>query len=152
MIREFREKDAGTLANISQEAFSDEIVKGMSRLKPENFIEYSKRPGVKIFVAESSRGSVVGFLSLTEGSVEAPAQIHMVAVQKEKRGEGVGKALVKRALEHARAVGRKKVKLFTRPWNIPMRKVCVELGFIPEACLRKEFLDEDVILYSAFLE
>ena len=152
MIREFREKDAGTLANISQEAFSDEIVKGMSRLKPENFIEYSKRPEVKIFVAESSRGSVVGFLSLTEGSTEAPAQIHMVAVQKDERGEGIGKALVRRALEHARTVGRKKVKLFTRPWNLPMRKVCVELGFIPEACLRREFLNEDVILYSAFLE
>ena len=84
MIREFREKDAETLANISQEAFSDEIVKGMSRLKPEDFIEYSKRPGVKIFVTESSRGLVVGFLSLTEGSVEAPAQIHMVAVQRDE--------------------------------------------------------------------
>jgi len=152
MIREFREKDADTLAQISQEAFSDEIAKGMSRLKPENFIEYSKRPGVKIFVAESSRGSVVGFLTLTEGSAEAPAQIHMVAVQKEKRGEGIGKALVRRALEHARTVGRKKVKLFTRPWNISMCKVCVELGFIPEACLRREFLNEDIILYSAFLE
>jgi len=152
MSREFREKDADTLVRIFQEAFNDEIARGMPRLKPENFIEHSKRPGVKIFVTEGDRGSVVGFLTLTEGSMEVPAQIHMVAVQKEKRGKGVGKALVKRALEHARAVGKKKVKLFTRPWNIPMRKVCVELGFIPEACLRREFLNEDVILYSAFLE
>jgi len=44
------------------------------------------------------------------------------------------------------------VKLFTRLWNIAMCKVCLELGFIPEACLRREYLNEDVILYSAFLE
>lgn len=89
---------------------------------------------------------------MTEGNTELPAQIHMVAVKQDFRGRGIAKKLVRKALEHAKTVGRKKVKLFTRPWNLAMRKVCVELGFVPEACLRKDYLNEDLVLYSAFLE
>jgi len=33
-----------------------------------------------------------------------------------------------------------------------IRKVCVELGFVPEAYLRKDYLNEDLVLFSAFLE
>jgi len=92
--------DAGALAQIYYDAFDDEIARGMPRLTPENFIERSKREGVKIFVAEDENGLIEGFLILTEGSVELPAQIHMVAVRKDVRGRGVGKGLVERALEH----------------------------------------------------
>jgi len=47
-------------------------------------------------------------------------------------------------------LGRKKVKLFTRPWNVAMSNLCIELGFIPEAHLKREYLNEDLVLYSAF--
>jgi hypothetical protein len=33
-----------------------------------------------------------------------------------------------------------------------MSKVCVDLGFVPEACLRREYLDADIVLYSLFFE
>jgi hypothetical protein len=33
-----------------------------------------------------------------------------------------------------------------------MRKVCKDTGFIPEAYLRKEYLEEDLIQYSLYLE
>ncbi len=81
-----------------------------------------------------------------------PAQIHLVAVRKDLRRKGIGKGLVKKAIEHARAVGRKKLKLFARPWNVAIGKVCIDLGFVPEAYLRREYLDTDLILYSVFLE
>jgi RimJ/RimL family protein N-acetyltransferase len=74
-----------------------------------------------------------------------------VGVRSVSRGKGIGKKLVQEAIEHARALGRKKLKLYTRPWNIAMRKVCVDLGFVPEAYLRKDYLNEDLILYSVFL-
>jgi len=32
-----------------------------------------------------------------------------------------------------------------------MQKAYVQLGLVPEAYLRKDYLDEDIILYSAFL-
>jgi len=81
-----------------------------------------------------------------------PAQIHLVAVRKDLRRKGIGKELVKRAIEHAKAVGRKKIKLFARPWNVAMSKLCIDLGFVPEAYLRREYLDTDLTLYSFFLE
>jgi len=150
-IREFRGKDAVILAQIFSEAFADEIARGMPTLPPERFIDLSKRTEAKIFVAEN-RQSAVGFLTLTEGNVEMPAQIHLVAVRKDLRRKGIGKELVKRAIEHAKAVGRKKLKLFARPWNVAISKVCVDCGLVPEAYLRREYLGMDLILYSVFFE
>jgi len=151
-IREFSEKDATRLAEIFCETFSDEVSRGMPQLKAEQFVELSKRPGAQIFVVESEEFEVFAFLTMTEGSIEHPAQVHLVAVKSGFQGRGIGKKLVRKALEHAKALGRKKLKLFTRPWNTAMCKVCVELGFIPEAYLRRDYLNEDLILYSAFLE
>jgi len=151
-IRAFQEKDAFMLAEVFYEAFGDEVSRGMQQITAEQFVEFSKRSGVKIFVSENEEFKVVAFLTMTEGNIESPAQIHLVAVRQDFQGKGIAKELVRKALEHAKTVGRKKVKLFTRPWNTAMRKVCVELGFVPEAYLRKDFLNEDLVLYSAFLE
>ncbi|MDI6904779.1 MAG: GNAT family N-acetyltransferase [Candidatus Bathyarchaeia archaeon] len=148
-IRSFSMADAKSLAQISNEAFRDEIDRGMQSFTSERFIDFSKKPHVKVYVAEAER-EVVGFLILTEGNIETPAQIHLIAVMKNFGGKGIGKKLVKNAIEHVKVIGRKKVKLFTRPWNVAMSKVCIDLGFVPEAYLRGEFLDADIILYSAF--
>jgi len=150
-IRRFSMPDAMSLVQISNEAFSEEIDRGMQSFTSERFIDFSKKPYVKVFIAEVER-EVVGFLILAEGNTETPAQIHLIAVTKNYRGKGIGKKLVKNAMEHVKAVGRRKVKLFTRPWNIAMSKVCIDLGFVPEAYLRREFLDADIILYSAFFK
>jgi len=141
-IRDFYEKDAPTLAEIFCEAFGDEVSRGMQQITAEQFVEFSKRPGVKIFVSEIKESKVVAFLTMTEGSIEVPAQIHMVAVKQDFRERGIATKLVRKAIEHSKAVGRKKVKLFTRPWNTAMCKVCVELGFVPEAYLRKDYLNK----------
>jgi len=148
-IREFNEQDTRALVETFNEAFSDELARGMPPVTAERFIELSKSSGVKIFVAED-HGEAVGYLTMTEGNVESPSQVHMVAVKKSIQGRGIGKGLVCRALEHAKALGRKKLKLFTRPWNVAMSKVCIELGFVQEAYLKREYLNEDLVLYSAF--
>lgn len=77
-----------------------------------------------------------GFLTLGDRSVEFLAQIHLVDVRKEVRRRGIGKGLVRRALEHARGGWQRKGEAVHRPWNIATRKVHVKLGFILEACLR----------------
>ena len=151
-IRGFHKKDASRFAKIFSEAFSDEVSRGMQQITAKQFIEFSKKPDVKIFVTENKETEAVAFLTMTEGNVESPAQIHLIAVKQDFRRGGIAKKLVQKALGHARAAGRKKVKLFTRPWNTAMCKVCIELGFIPEAYLRKDFMNEDLVLYSAFLE
>jgi ribosomal protein S18 acetylase RimI-like enzyme len=150
-IRDLSESDVVLLAQISNEAFSDEIARGMPSFTSDRFLDFSRRPGMRVFVAENDR-NIVGFLTLTEGNIEAPAQVHLIAVRKDSRGKGIGKDLIKNAIKHVRTVGRKKLKLFTRPWNIAMSKVCIDLGFVPEAYLRREYLDVDIVLYSAFFE
>jgi RimJ/RimL family protein N-acetyltransferase len=149
-IRDYMDVDAETIANISNEAFSDEIERGMYRFTSEWSQNWDKRKGTKIFVAEKI-SQVLGYLLLTENNVEVPAQIHLMAVEKESRGKGIGKKLVKAAVEHVKTLKCRKVRLYTRPWNIGMSKVCIELGFVPEAYLRKEYLNEDLVHYSLFL-
>ena len=117
----------------------------------KQLIEFSKRPNAQILVYETEE-LVVGFITMAEGSVEYPAQVHLVAVKSAFRGRGIGRQLVQEGIRRAKTIGRKKVKLFTRPWNIGMRKICAELGFIPEAYLQKDYLNEDLILYSLFLQ
>ena len=148
-IRDFSDSDAVSLAEISNEAFCDEIVMGMSSFNPKRFKDFSEKEGVRIFVAED-KSKILGFLALTEGDIEVPAQFHLVAVAKESRGKGIGKELIKKSMEHVEAIGRRKIKLFARPWNVAMQKVCIDLGFVPEAYLRREYLDRDLILYSFF--
>ena len=147
--RIFSDSDAVSLAEISNEAFCDEIAIGMSSFTQEKFINISEKANARVFVAEE-KGNILGFLALTEGDMEEPAQIHLVAVVKESRGKGIGKELVKKGMEHVKAIDRRKIKLFVRPWNVAIQKVCIDLGFVPEAYLKREYLDRDLILYSFF--
>jgi len=150
IIRNYRETDSNLLVLIANEAFNDEIKRGMSPFTQDTFSAWTKRRGCAMSVAENE-GEVVGFMIITEGSVEAPAQIHVIAVKYGLRGHGIGKDLVKTAISHVRGLKQAKIKLFTRPWNIGMSKVCIELGFAPEAYLKKDYLGEDLVLYSYFI-
>ena len=150
-IRGFSEIDAIALAQIFNESFRDEIDRGMPVFTVERVNSSSKRTDLKILIAEDE-GQVVGFLTLNEGNIEAVPHISLVAVKESHRGKGIGKTLMKTAVEDARNTGRRKLKLFTRPWNKAMSKVCLDLGFVPEAYLRREYLDADIVLYSFFFE
>jgi RimJ/RimL family protein N-acetyltransferase len=150
-IRPYEGRDAESIADISNTAFADEIERGMTRFTVEWSQNWHKRNNTRLLVAEED-STPVGYLILTESNIEVPAQIHLMAVREGFRGRGIGKQLVKAAVEHSEKLGTGKVRLFTRPWNIGMIKVCVELGFIPEAYLRKEYLDEDLVQYSLFIE
>ncbi len=149
-IRKFEIEDSETVAAITNEAFEEEIAKGMPRFTAENVVESSQRHGVNIFAAED-RGHVAGFIMHVESRMGYPAQIHLVGVRKEFRGRGIGRMLAEHAIEHSKNIGDRKIRLYTRPWNVPMSKICIGLGFVPEAYLRKEFLNEDLVQYSLFL-
>ncbi|KPV64840.1 MAG: hypothetical protein AOA65_0754 [Candidatus Bathyarchaeota archaeon BA1] len=64
-IRNFSEGDAMLLAQISNEALGDEIARGMPSFISERLLYFSRRLGVKVFVAESEI-NMVGFLTLTD--------------------------------------------------------------------------------------
>ena len=150
-IRDYNDSDAESIAKISSTSFADEIERGMNQFTSKWAQNWSQRKRTKIFVADDN-STLIGYLILTESNIEVPAQIQLMAVKEEFRGKGVGKQLVRVAVEHAGELGSGKVRLYTRPWNVGMSKICVELGFIPEAYLRNEYLGEDLVQYSLFIE
>jgi hypothetical protein len=84
-IRGYRESDSTKLVSIANEAFGDEIERGMNSFTQDTFSKWVQRRGCTVTVAEKE-GDVVGFMILTEGNIEAPAQIHLIGVEKSKRG------------------------------------------------------------------
>ena len=150
-LRDFSEADSQALTEISNEAFGDEIAREMPKFTPDGFVRYHEREGSRLVVAESD-GRVTGFLVFTAMDETIPAQVHLVGVEKDLRGKGIGRRLLEFAIEHAKDSGKEKLRLYARPWNTAMRKVCANVGFIPEAYLRKEYLGEDLIQYSYFIE
>lgn len=148
-IRYFRAGDEARLAGIANDAFSDEIMRGMSAFDAEYFVKRSTRPGIRLTVAEHL-GAPVGFALMTEATAEVPAQLHLVAVDAEQRGGGLGRLLVGDVVEYARGRGAAKLKLSVRPWNSAMRGLCRSLGLVEEATLRLEYLGEDLVQYAYF--
>ena len=149
VIRGFRVGDEERLVGIANEAFSDEILRGMAAFDAGYFARRGARPGVRITVAEDS-GAPAGFALMTEATVEAPAQLHLVAVEAGLRGRGLGRLLVGDVVEYARGRGAAKLKLGVRPWNAAMRGLCRSLGLEEEATLRLEYLGEDLVQYAYF--
>lgn len=150
-IREFRDADSPEITRIMNESFEDEMERGMQTFEAEGFSKRAEYKHIHQFVAISD-GVVTGYLLLTDPREGMPPQIHLVAVDKSRRGEGIGGMLVDTAIERFRAMGEAKLKLFTRPWNAPMRRICEAKGFTEEAYLRKDYLGEDLILYSLFID
>jgi RimJ/RimL family protein N-acetyltransferase len=149
-LREYVDGDGRRLAAVANEAFGDEITRGMQVFDEEYFVKRSGRPGVRLIVAEVD-GVAAGFMLMTDATVEAPAQIHLVAVGEGLRGGGIGGRLVGEAVRLAGEGGAGKLKLFTRPWNAAMRAICEAQGFVEEAYLRMEYLGMDLVQYAYFI-
>ncbi|WP_037889500.1 GNAT family N-acetyltransferase [Streptomyces viridochromogenes] len=67
-------------------------------------------------------------------------QIQGLAVSDEARGRGVGRALIRAALEEARRGGARRVTLRVLAHNTPARKLYESEGFVVEGVLPEEFL------------
>ena len=67
-------------------------------------------------------------------------QIQGLAVAAEARGAGVGRALVRAAVEHARKAGARRMTLRVLGHNAPARALYESEGFMVEGVLPEEFL------------
>lgn len=148
LIRDYSENDAGACVDIAMEAFHDEIERGMPAFTLDYFVNAASRSSHKLVTADKE--GVVGFMLISDANKFVPAQLHLVAVDKKQRRHGIGKQLVQYAIGYTEEHEWSKLKLSTRPWNTGMRKLCDGLGFIEEALLRKEYLNEDLIQYGYF--
>jgi ribosomal protein S18 acetylase RimI-like enzyme len=124
-IRNLQEKDTASCVTIANEAFHDEILRGMLAFNKEYFIKRMTTKNVKLVVAEKKK--ILGFMLITDANVFVPAQLHLIAVEKEDRGKGIGKQLIQYAIDYTIENNWEKLKLSTRPWNKAMRKICKNL-------------------------
>ncbi|WP_416967060.1 GNAT family N-acetyltransferase [Streptomyces sp. 4F14] len=86
---------------------------------------------------------LVGFIRLAPAFIEASAhvrQIQGLAVSESARGNGVGRALVRAAIEKARTEGARRITLRVLSHNTPARRLYEGEGFAVEGVLPGEFL------------
>ncbi|MBK3577191.1 GNAT family N-acetyltransferase [Streptomyces sp. MBT65] len=106
------------------------------------FFDERHLPGEHL-VAELDR-RIVGYIRLvpaTELVCNAHVrQIQGLAVADEARGKGVGRALVRAAVEEARRRGARRITLRVLGYNAPARKLYEAEGFVVEGVLPEEFL------------
>lgn len=90
-----------------------------------------RTPATTLLVARDDTGRVVGSLTLVVFQVPtgARAWIEDVVVDGASRGNGIGAALVKAALERAEAAGARTVDLTSRPDREGANRLYVRMGF-----------------------
>jgi RimJ/RimL family protein N-acetyltransferase len=134
---------------LMSKCFEDEINQGMEIKSVSQFQAQINRSDMFLLVEEEN-DKIIAFALIQAKCVISSAQIRILGVDPSYQGIGVGKRLLNAIIDLAREHNWPKIKIVARSSNLPMRKLMASFGFIPEGYLRKEFLDEDVILYSYY--
>ena len=84
-----------------------------------------------LMVARNDHGEIVGALSLTVYRVPTGVRsiIEDVIVANSARGQGIGEALMKRAIEVAREKGASNISLTSNPMRESANRVYLRMGF-----------------------
>jgi ribosomal protein S18 acetylase RimI-like enzyme len=119
-----------------------EIVDALAALVPQlsssapaptetDLAEIAASPATVLFVARHDRGAIVGPLTLVvfRAPTGPRAWIEDVVVDTTTRGQGIGAALVHRALDRAVQAGARTVDLTSRPSREAANRLYVRLGF-----------------------
>ncbi|MDX3579884.1 MULTISPECIES: GNAT family N-acetyltransferase [unclassified Streptomyces] len=108
----------------------------------DSFFDERHRP--EDFLVAELDGRVVGYVRLVPPTPLAAnahvRQIQGLAVLDEARGNGVGRALVRAAVEETRRQGARRITLRVLGHNAPARKLYEAEGFTVEGVLPEEFL------------
>ena len=123
-------------------AVSDELVDAFARLVPqlsrssappsrEELAEMVGAPGTHVLLARDAGGAIVGSLTLVTFRIPTGmrAWIEDVVVDEAGRGQGVGEALNRFALDVARTDGCRTVDLTSRPSREAANRLYRRLGF-----------------------
>jgi ribosomal protein S18 acetylase RimI-like enzyme len=125
-------------------AVTPELVAAFARLLPQLsssavppdaavLAEIVGSPATTLFVARAGDGTIVGSLTLALFRIPTGlrAWIEDVVVDTATRGQGVGEALSRAALEHARRAGARTVELTSRASREAANRLYQRIGFTP---------------------
>ncbi len=123
--------------------YTDELLAGVRRLcadlapaapplTPERLREIVAGDPCRLLAARGPGGELLGMLVLASYPIATGRRfwIEDVAVAAEARGQGIGEALVRRALELARAAGAETVELTCRPARAAANRLYQRVGFV----------------------
>ena len=146
-VREAVPGDAGALVALAQSVGSepegwliaDDSWRGVS--DERRYLKALRRhPHGAVFVAETD-GAIVGRLSVARDP--HPASFHVadlgLMVASGRRRQGVGRALLARAVEWARAARVRKLELHVFPHNDPAIRLYESFGFVREGYRREHY-------------
>lgn len=122
----------------------DELFEAFQRLVPQlsssnpppthaELQELVDSPAVILFMARDNAGHIAGSLSLVVFRIPTGvrAWIEDVVVDERARGQGLGEALTRAALDRARSLGVKTVDLTSRPSREAANRLYQRVGFAP---------------------
>ncbi len=133
------ENDAGEIAFIEKECFSEPW--------SVNSIRESMKNG-NTFIGIREKGKLLGYLSLYESLDEG--YINNIAVLKESRRRGIGKALLKEIMDYALLKGLAFISLEVRVSNTPAKNLYSSFGFKEEGRRKNYYKNptEDAIILT----
>ncbi len=123
-------------------AVTAELMDAMARLIPqlsssnppptrEQLQEMIDSPAISLFIARDDAGAIVGSLTLAIFRIPTGlrAWIEDVIVDNSQRGQGIGEALTRHALQAAQAAGATTVDLTSRPSRAAANRLYQRVGF-----------------------
>ncbi|WP_206301907.1 GNAT family N-acetyltransferase [Streptomyces sp. AcE210] len=142
-IRVARPDDEDGLARLDRAAWST-LHSVQPRPQPPYDPFFSERFGPRDHLVAEFDGRLAGYVRIaypTSLAVHTHVrQIQGLAVAAEARGAGVGRALVRAAVEHARKAGARRMTLRVLGHNGPARALYESEGFVVEGVLPEELL------------
>ncbi|MFB7600058.1 GNAT family N-acetyltransferase [Streptomyces sp. NPDC056160] len=104
---------------------------------------FTERSGPGQHLVAEAGGRLVGYIRLGRPT-ELPANAHVrqirgLAVAEEARGTGIGRALLRAAVEEARRLGARRITLRVLGPNAPARRLYESEGFVVEGVQPEEF-------------
>ena len=108
-----------------------ELAPSAPPLSRERLQEIVSSDCCRLLVATQPAGEIAGMLILTTYAIASGRRswIEDVVVASAARGQGIGEALVRRAVELARAAGAEAVDLTSRPSREAANRLYLRLGF-----------------------
>lgn len=87
-------------------------------------------PGGRMWLAGDDAGEAVGCVALRPMRDEGVCELKRLYVRPSRRGEGIGRALTTQAIDEARAMGYRLMRLDTGTFLDASRQLYTSLGFI----------------------